>query len=1003
MAREKLFIKGIFIPLSKSMNAAITKSIADISDPDKRKATFSKTAKIPNSKEANEAFGSVFEINLIDGSFNVTKKADLLYLVDDEPLIVGYCQLKNILQKNNKDIGYEIVMFGSIANIFREMGELFIEDLDLSRWDHPFDKTVQADSWDTQIFDNSVPGFIPFELGQGYVYPLIDFGLTTDLNNFTFEQMSTCIYVREYILAIFSEAGFTFSSAFFDSTYFKSLIIPSSPASFQLISSEIDDRQFIANTTEFADTGTDTSVNLATGGGFGPLGVLKFTNETSDPGGNYDPFTGVATIINTGVYNFNALVDIAATFTPIVGVPVVTTSDIDGRLELFINGVVAQSVPFYITYDDFPSTFTIGARSTDLTPEVTTNNANPEYILQGSFSSVVAPVSATNNPRQNDPPNRYLASFQNLALNIGNTVEVRIKARYRGLNGNVNHMFEDTFGTGFGGNAVLNIEVGVFYNKVVNTYPAYGSFLKIGKTIPKNIKQKDFFMSIVKMFNLWMDIDPGNSQNLIIEPRKDFLSGDIIKIQDKIDQGKDLKQTPMGKLDAVNFLYTYTPDKDHYNEKYTSQHTRVYGERTIETENDFVRGQKTTKIIFSPTPIVAPPLSDRVLPTIIEVDDLNQPKETDSNIRILFYGGLLPTFTNWNLIHFPVFNIPLAQSYNVYPYAGHFDHPFNATEDINFGLVKEVYYDDDIQPITITNNNLYNKYHSDMLRAYTDKDSRIVTVSINLTPTDFKTWTFDKLYHFENAYFRLNKIMNYNPTGEGLTKCEFLFLTDVSPFKSTTLVINGETGKVTPDGSGGAINDDEDVPPKGTKNSTQPNGGNFTGRGQDVQGDNNRIASDTFNVKIQGNNNRVFSEAEFINIHGDNNTVGAGFKNVTLIDCDSLFIEESNVTYINNRKVTDMAGMPTAVEVITASQSVDVDVLTYCNDTTGGDIVNTFELAFITYTVGQIWYFKKEVVANKMIITVSGGTIDGVSSKTYKPKNTSIAVQYKGGTEFKVL
>jgi len=50
MAREQLYINNVYIPLSSTINAALTKSITDIEEPGKRKSTFSKTTKLPLSK-----------------------------------------------------------------------------------------------------------------------------------------------------------------------------------------------------------------------------------------------------------------------------------------------------------------------------------------------------------------------------------------------------------------------------------------------------------------------------------------------------------------------------------------------------------------------------------------------------------------------------------------------------------------------------------------------------------------------------------------------------------------------------------------------------------------------------------------------------------------------------------------------------------------------------------------------------------------------------------------
>jgi len=1006
---EQLYIDGIYLPLSKSINPSLTKSITDVAEPDKRKATFSKTTNVPNSKEAQEVFGKIFELNLVNSTFDPTKKADLLYLVNGETILDGYCQLKNIIQLNDKDIEYQIVMFGSIANIFREMGEKYLDHADmvaeLDQWNHPFTKEVQAFSWDNQVWDNDLGAFVPFAVGTGYVYILADYGFTTDLDNFDFLKLPCSLYVREYIDALFDSNGFTYTSTFFDSTYFKSLIIPSSPKSYQLDNSEITALQFAANTPQLTSTGTTTSNNL-------PLSTLSapdtiiFTNEVSDPSGVYDITNGeyeIMSVTQNGVYDINALIDINATFTPSTGAAVVTTSEIVGYLMVFVNGVQQMAKPFWITYDD-GGVYTTGARSTNVTPPSPPTVQN-EYLEGPAYSTV--PVTLPVVGRNVNPPDRYLMVLNNLDLVIGDIVEIKWKAGYYGAAQSTTNHFQDIGGTNYAGNAVIDISVGSFYNKVINQYPAEGTTLKIEKIIPKEVKQKDFFMSLVKMFNLWIDVDPNNEKNLLIEPRDEFITTDVVDIQEKLAHDKPLNIIPMGKIDASDYLLTYKEDKDYYNEKYTAQWKEIYGQRKIESNNDFVQKLKKIEPTFSPTPIVAPPNSNRPIPTIIALDDQGQPLETDHNIRILYYGGLVDTLNVWNHINFNyLFTIPLPTPYSTYPFAGMVDEPYDWTEDISFGLVKEVYYDDNIDPINITNNNLYNKYYSKQIRQYTDPESKIVTGFFNVRPSDFKNWTFDKLYFFENAYFRLQKIEGYNPTGNELTKCTFLYLTDVPDFEPIIVGLEGDDEGIGLPPGGGDVDDGEVAPVKGTKSKQNANGNNTTGgnKSVDIQGNYNYVAYDSYNININGDGNKVWSEAENIEIHGDDNIIDGGVKNVTLINTNGLTISESNVTYINGVKVdAGTISSPSEVEEISASQDVETDVKAYIVDTSGGDVFLDFNLATITYTEGQIWYFKKDAQQNDMNIRVVGGTIDGNTSLNVKKLNSGIAVIYDGGTEFYIV
>jgi hypothetical protein len=63
MVTEKLIINGVDVPLVKGLGTVLTYSIKDIEQPDKRKASFSKTINLPHSKVTSDLFNFIFEIN----------------------------------------------------------------------------------------------------------------------------------------------------------------------------------------------------------------------------------------------------------------------------------------------------------------------------------------------------------------------------------------------------------------------------------------------------------------------------------------------------------------------------------------------------------------------------------------------------------------------------------------------------------------------------------------------------------------------------------------------------------------------------------------------------------------------------------------------------------------------------------------------------------------------------------------------------------------------------
>ena len=103
MVTEKLIINGVDVPLVKGLGTVLTYSIKDIEQPDKRKASFSKTINLPSSKKTSELFNFIFEVNS-DSTFNPNLKADAIYLIDDIAVFKGIIQLKKVNKLDNEGL-----------------------------------------------------------------------------------------------------------------------------------------------------------------------------------------------------------------------------------------------------------------------------------------------------------------------------------------------------------------------------------------------------------------------------------------------------------------------------------------------------------------------------------------------------------------------------------------------------------------------------------------------------------------------------------------------------------------------------------------------------------------------------------------------------------------------------------------------------------------------------------------------------------------------------------
>ena len=985
---EQLYLNNIEVPLSVSLNPSLTESVADISQPDKRKSTYSKTIKLPNSKIANKLFGGIQDVNLTDSSFDTSKKVDMYYLVDGQLIIEGYAQLKSISITDNNDIEYNIILFGNTANLFAKAKGLLLRDLDISEYNHPLTKEAIEQSWDSFILENGI--LVPFELGKGYVYPLIDYGYSTDQITYDVGALSPAIYAKEYWDKIFEAHGFTYTSAFIDSERFKREIIPSDPSIYAMTADDIEDRQFQVNTPNFLSTGTTQSPSLPNGGNSTNY-VINMTNTVSDPSAVYDTINGEYQPVFNGQYNLNAIVDIDATFTPnnlLTNLEV--TSEIRGKIRLVKNGItVLDEIDFYIS----PLGFTFGSRNT-VTPPV-----SPEATHRQTFSNNMGSIS---NGRIQVPSNRFQLNVNNVTLLSSDVITVAYNAGWVGIGG-IN-MFENSFGTGFTGDAYLDISVGGFSNIALNSTVGYGNSFDLNKAIPDKVKQTDFLKDVINKFNLQVLPDKLNTNNFIIEPYNDFYLTDTINDwSEKHAINKPFTITPTGKLTNLIYSFGYKEDKDYYNTTYLEQWLDVYGTREVTAENDFLKGTYKTELTCSATPIVGEPNGEIVIPRIIKLDDQDQPIPTKFNYRMLYYSGLLgnpaggallnPWKLDWSTAVVP-------QNNYYYPYCGHFDEPFNPTYDTNFGLVKEVYYDDNIEPITVTNNNLYNIYYKDMIEGILDPAGKVFEGYFRLTPTDIYTLSFRDLFYHNNAYWRLMKISNYNPTGQDLVKCEFQKEIKLTTFEPTTIAVIGDTATLPK--SGTIVDDSEQTPVKNKSQFNQKNGNSFNNFTAKVSGSDNYVNRTAQDIEILGDNNRVSANTRNVSlINSDNNFIGAGVENVTLINSNDLEIFESDVTYINNDKVTDVSGGGSqAVIDVSTSQTVTTDYRTYLVDTSAGDITITLPTS---QADGQEWNIKKTDKKFKLFVT-SADLIDGETTKEIQYKNTSMTVVYdEDNTTYKII
>jgi len=294
--------------------------------------------------------------------------------------------------------------------------------------------------------------------------------------------------------------------------------------------------------------------------------------------------------------------------------------------------------------------------------------------------------------------------------------------------------------------------------------------------LPDNYKQRNFLLTLIKMFNLYIESDIDSPNYVNIRTRNNFIKTDIVDWTEKLDVGQEIILTPMGELDWKEYLFTWKADGDFANVNYTKTTSEIYGQRKVFADNDFMSSKKNIGIEASPMPLCSTSYNNIVIPYCVkEGVSAISPDNT--------FTSALPRFIYYDTTVMPVVaggTILTLDGVNQtqYPFSGHLaGTPQLPTFDYNWASPRQLfYYMND--PSLYPSDNLYTEYWESFINEIADQYSKIMSAYFNLTAEDIRTLDFKKNYFINGSYFRLNKVIDYSPVGNTLTKCEFIRIRD---------------------------------------------------------------------------------------------------------------------------------------------------------------------------------------------------------------------------------
>jgi len=297
----------------------------------------------------------------------------------------------------------------------------------------------------------------------------------------------------------------------------------------------------------------------------------------------------------------------------------------------------------------------------------------------------------------------------------------------------------------------------------------YGETIQMKYALPQNVRQIDFLVSLVKLFNLYIYEDPFDERLMHIRPFVNFFEQGAGSVEDwtqKMDRNEMVKVKPMSEVNTKLYNFKYKSDSDYYNEIYQKRYNQGYGSFVFDTEFEFSSNTTDIEIIFAPTPLVGYQGEEKVYSTIFKKSSDTEDR-TDSVIRILQTKNITG-IDSWNIQN----GTTVLGSYTSYGYAGHYDNPDNPSDDLNFGGLKEVFYE--LVAAAALDHTQFNLYWSLYMVETTDKDSKLLSARFYLTPRDIASLRFSQFKTVDGVLWRLNKITDYNASKPDTCQVELL-------------------------------------------------------------------------------------------------------------------------------------------------------------------------------------------------------------------------------------
>lgn len=305
--RFSISIEGVTADLFDDEAIVLTRQIKDFSKVESVYTDYTQSFQLPATDINNRLFYNWFDENIFYANWNPNIKLAAIISIDSIPVFYGSIELLQVDYRNGLPMAYSVAFYGQIKNILAQWGEVTLQELDWSDFDHLIDNPTMVSSWTGGINSGDIIWDIK-DYNVGYTFSRQRISNNIYYNQggdgIDFTDLRPSIRLKAMVNHIFTKFGYTLSGNLFDRGEFTNLYVtPMGNAGPML---DYDDLQF----GNFEADNIGSALNLF------PYASTKSTwqnleigsNVTYNPSGAWDNSTYEYTIPRNGDYIFEMVI-----------------------------------------------------------------------------------------------------------------------------------------------------------------------------------------------------------------------------------------------------------------------------------------------------------------------------------------------------------------------------------------------------------------------------------------------------------------------------------------------------------------------------------------------------------------------------------------------------------------------------------------------------------------------------------------------------------------------